>query len=662
MPGRSRLPLFATAAALLGLIALLATLQYRWLGRISDAERERMTSTLASRAAAFAEDFDRELTHAYMLFQMEPLPPVFSRMDAPSVQQSTTGSLPANIAARLDRWQTTARYPRMIKECYVAARGSAGVPTLQRFDPAARLLHTVEWPSSLLPLRGKLDDLSKEARPASGLLIRTVAGAAWEDVPALVVPTPRPLALFTSRVPRGDAAVEPLLSYTILLLDREFITGDMLPALVREHFRGAADAVDYQIAVVDTAAKAVVYQSTAAFRPAPDTAADARAELFSVRPQAFPHLAADVRRFTALMPPGAKPPNDWVPAGTLERQRRTAAGSAPGVFFVEQTATLRDRTLVTAALGAGQPKWRLLVKHPAGSLETAVSTGRRRNLLISSSILAVLAASLVLIVVSARRSQELARQQMEFVAAVSHELRTPLAVIRSAGDNLADGIVADEEQIRRYGALVRSEGRRLTEMVEQILELSGIQSGQRPLVIAPVRVDALIDEVLAANRTLLDNAGARVEVDIPAGLPAVAGDAAALRRVFQNLIGNAVKYGGEDGWMGVTARRADDEIAIAVKDRGIGIAPADQPRIFEPFFRAPDVVSAQIQGAGLGLSLVSRIIAAHGGRISVTSVKESGSEFLVHLPAMLTSAEGRAEDARPVATPSPADPSSARPS
>ena len=103
------------------------------------------------------------------------------------------------------------------------------------------------------------------------------------------------------------------------------------------------------------------------------------------------------------------------------------------------------------------------------------------------------------------------------------------------------------------------------------------------------------------------------------------GDEAALRRVFQNLIGNAIKYGAAGGWIGV--QRAPARAArwrVTVADRGIGIAPADQARIFEPFYRAPDVVAAQIQGAGLGLSLVQRIVEAHGGRIAVQSAPGRG--------------------------------------
>ena len=144
-------------------------------------------------------------------------------------------------------------------------------------------------------------------------------------------------------------------------------------------------------------------------------------------------------------------------------------------------------------------------------------------------------------------------------------------------------------------------------------------------------------------------AGMAVEWSVPAAVPPVLGDEAALRRVFQNLVGNAIKYGGSGGWLGLTVRGSGREVAVTVADRGVGIAPADQPRIFDPFYRSQAVVDAQIQGAGLGLSLVKRIVEAHGGRISVHSAPGEGSAFTVTLPVATEEPVGRATlaDARP---------------
>jgi signal transduction histidine kinase len=283
--------------------------------------------------------------------------------------------------------------------------------------------------------------------------------------------------------------------------------------------------------------------------------------------------------------------------------------------------------------------WRLLVQHPSGSLEQAVNAVRRRNLLISTGILGLLAVSVGFLVVSTRRAHDLARQQLEFVATVSHELRTPLAVIRSAADNLADGIVDDEARVRQYGELVRGEGLRLTALVEQILVFAGLQAGPRALARQPLALDSLLHQSVEESQPSAAAAGVRLELSIADRLPGVAGDEPALRRVFANLIGNAIKYGGEGHWVGIRARPAAGGVTVAVSDRGIGIQAAERDRIFEPFYRAPDVVAAQIQGAGLGLSLVKRIVEAHGGRIAVTGAAGEGSTFTVTLPTATGTSE-----------------------
>ncbi|MGZ8804892.1 MAG: sensor histidine kinase [Microbacterium sp.] len=187
-----------------------------------------------------------------------------------------------------------------------------------------------------------------------------------------------------------------------------------------------------------------------------------------------------------------------------------------------------------------------------------------------------------------------------------------------------------------------NEGRRLTEMVEQILEFAGIQSGQRGFALRPVGVRAVVEDVVNQAGTLLEAAGVTVEWDVPPAIAPVLGDESALRRVFQNLIGNAIKYGASGGWISVSARSTGRDVSVTIADRGIGIAPADQAHIFEPFYRAPAVIEAQIQGAGLGLSLVKRIVEAHGGRITVHSTPGERSEFTVTLPAATGEPVGRA--------------------
>ena len=610
------------AVALLALILLLGTLQYMWLGRISEAERERLRALLTTATSEFAQDFDRELARAYLLFQTEPLP--------------SDDDVDVRFAARYDRWQASSAHPRILREFYVVSFAEASTPRLYRFNPATRQLEAAAWPAAMAGWREWLPEAPRaEPSPNGRLMVRRMPPPIWPAVPALVVASP---VLLLGNRPGVAGMIRPPFSYTILAIDVDYARDTMFPALAERHFRAGAGGVTFQVAVLNRDAPgAVVFRNTPAFSPTLDTPTDAGADFFQVRTQDFGTLATEIRRFAARggvihAPAGER--------GDGAVEKRIEVRSPQQMSIVVQGSAAGDvppgasasGTIVRTASGPA-PRWRVVAKHPAGSLEAAVSTARRRNLFVSTSILAVLGASMALLVTSTRRSQELARQQMEFVATVSHELRTPLAVIRSAGDNLADGVVQDEQQVRAYGNLVRHEGRRLSEMVEQILEFAGIQSGQRAFTLRPVGVDLLVRDVLSACESLIASAGLQVEVDVPAGLPPVLGDETALRRVFQNLIANAIKYGADGGWIGVRARASGSEVQIAFIDRGIGIPPDEQARIFEPFYRAAAVVAAQIHGAGLGLSLVKRIVEGHGGRIVVESAPGAGSEFIVYLPA-----------------------------
>lgn len=284
----------------------------------------------------------------------------------------------------------------------------------------------------------------------------------------------------------------------------------------------------------------------------------------------------------------------------------------------------------------GEGAWRLVIKHRAGSLEAAVTNARRRNLAISFGILLLLGASVGFIVLSSRRAVALAKQQMEFVAGVSHELRTPLAVICSAAENLADGLIDNREQIKRYGGLIRDEGRRLTGMVEQVLEFAGAQSGRKTYEMKPTDLSQIIEDAITACHLQLVEGGFEIERKIAANLPMVKADVAALSRAIQNLLSNAMKYSGDSRWIGLSAEVIEtangEQVQIEVSDRGLGVAPSEIGRIFEPFYRGKEAAAAQIHGNGLGLSLVKHIVEAHGGRVNVKSGLGQGSHFAVVLP------------------------------
>jgi signal transduction histidine kinase len=240
------------------------------------------------------------------------------------------------------------------------------------------------------------------------------------------------------------------------------------------------------------------------------------------------------------------------------------------------------------------------------------------------------------VLVATRRAQRLARQQLEFTAGITHELATPLAGMRSAAQNLADGVVVDPAQVRAYGSLIEHEGRRLTEMVDQVLAFAGMQSRKPALERHPVPIREVVEEALATSRRALDERGFSVETELPDGLPDVAGDRPALRRAVENLVANVIKYASEGRWIGIRARvdagRGGRWMTVAVADHGPGMSPEDLPHVFEPFYRGRGRAASAVPGSGLGLTVVNDIVQSHGGRVDVTTDAGRGTTFTLVLP------------------------------
>ncbi|HXT71168.1 MAG TPA: HAMP domain-containing sensor histidine kinase [Vicinamibacterales bacterium] len=637
-----RLPLALLApVSLLILVVALGALQYRWVGQVSEAEREQMKQSLDRRSREFAEDFDRELGRAYQLFR--PLP-------------SFSPDAPDRFTRQYEEWQTTARFPGLIKAAYFANQ-SGQTMALHKYNHETKSFEAVEWPASLESVRARLGVSlfgAAEATKAvaAGLPPGIVIAAmpVLPDVPALLIagaPAMEPATQDgTLRVPGVSTSfrfnVGPTTSYVVLEIDREHVTSTVLPALVERIFpEGGSDR--YRVAVLDGKSNVLLSRGLPAGQMLSAEKSDASAAFFGIRMESVKGVVTAVTgtqspRATMMWSARASEPaagSSGGRAGRADVTRPARMADELSMVIEQHSATVSANQV--AARARGTSSWTLLLQHGAGSLDAAVGRIRTRNLWLSFGILGVLATSAFLVLVNARRSEKLAAQQLDFVATVSHELRTPVAVIRSAAQNLAAGVVHDPEQAQRYGDLIETEGRRLTDMVEQVLEYAGLSDTKRLHTKRPVDAGWLVRDVIASSESLPEAESLTFEVKIEDGAPAVMAEEDSIRRALLNLVGNAIKYGADGGWIGVTVARGtgrdEGQVSIAVSDRGRGIPAEDLPHIFKPFYRGGYARDRQIHGNGLGLSLVKGVVDAHGGRIAVTSTPGEGTTFTLVLPA-----------------------------
>ena len=233
----------------------------------------------------------------------------------------------------------------------------------------------------------------------------------------------------------------------------------------------------------------------------------------------------------------------------------------------------------------------------------------------------------------ADRQRQLDDARGDFVATVSHELRTPLTSIAGYVEMLLDGDagpLADTQTAMLR--VVESGTRRLLSLVEDLLTVSRMRAGTFALHRRPLDVRALLDGALEAQRPAVAARRHRLDVDLAVGGAVLLGDADRLGQVIANLLDNAVKFTPDGGRVGLRAALDGDELRIDVADTGIGVPPADQARLFERFFRSSNAAEQSVQGSGLGLSIVKRIVELHGGTVGVESTEGAGSCFTVTLP------------------------------
>jgi signal transduction histidine kinase len=277
--------------------------------------------------------------------------------------------------------------------------------------------------------------------------------------------------------------------------------------------------------------------------------------------------------------------------------------------------------------------WTIAVQDRRSTPERLARQNFALNMTLSLVLAALLLSAVLLTTRTAAREMRLSTMKGDFVSNVSHELRTPLASIRVFGELMRTGRVSSPDKVLEYGQRIETEAVRLGLLVENILDFSRIESGRKEYRFEESDLAGIVRAGVEAGAARARAAGFRIELEaMEAGLPTLRLDAAAIEQALGNILENAVKYSGESREIGVAVVRRGGEVAVSVRDRGIGIPRDEQERIFERFHRAGGSLVHDVRGVGLGLAIVRHIVEAHHGRVEVQSEPGQGSTFSIVLP------------------------------
>jgi signal transduction histidine kinase len=300
--------------------------------------------------------------------------------------------------------------------------------------------------------------------------------------------------------------------------------------------------------------------------------------------------------------------------------------SFPIIFF--------DKELLEFAAPYEQHReiWGLRTSYGSQPIPEIVNASTRPQLALMIVLVLAMGVGVFLVAGAAAREVRVAELKSNFVASVSHDLKTPLALIQLFAETLELGRVRTPDRAQEYYRIINGEAKKLTRLIENILDFSRMEAGLRPYRMEPADLSESVKKVLTRMETQFEQGHFSVTTKIEPDLPRILADEGAAEQAIENLLANAMKYSGEDRHIEVTAGRVSGHIVVSVADHGIGISRREQGRIFRKFYRVQRELGGGPQGTGLGLAIVDHTMRGHGGFVRVQSEPERGSTFSLHFP------------------------------
>jgi signal transduction histidine kinase len=370
----------------------------------------------------------------------------------------------------------------------------------------------------------------------------------------------------------------------------------------------------------------------------------------NLRKTYFPGLIQ--KRLAAVQQPTGFPPIELYMLDGDGKPLVGAPSPLPKVWVDEQSFPLVffDRELLAYAAPYEERRetWRIRSGYGSQTIPEIISANTRPQLALMIVLALVMAGGVFFVASAAAREVRVAELKSNFVASVSHDLKTPLALIQLFAETLELGRVRNAERAQEYYRIINTEARKLTRLIENILDFSRMEAGLRPYRMEPVDIGDLTRHALSEMQSQFAQTQFTIDTQIEPGLPRLEADEDAVERAIENLLANAMKYSGESKSIQVKVGRANDHVFVAVRDHGIGISRREQQRIFRKFYRVDSGLGGGPQGCGLGLAIVDHTMRGHGGFVQVESEPQRGSTFTLHFPISAgASAAGDSHEAHP---------------